>query len=332
MHARPSQPSTPHAVARAEGNPTDFISAVSGEYWRYACGMDIGCTLTTFSAAGIRIVHSGLSLAALPIPSAIETHPICSLEPSDRSSPTPRCERIQAASDKKAPGSAAGRHPHRELSRPDTPASHPSDARRYGRSSASAGKPGRTDRLGGRCPLLDPPGFPRHSGHDQPQRPAGQCGLWLYAGPVLFAGIEAARLSVLRLRLAGQDLSPRALRAIQGRPARHARGPVPQIGSCIAWSRPWAFRCWPARDSRPTTSWPRSPGLTDELGGRCFIVSGDKDCRQLITEHVKLYNIRKNELIDRDVLRQEWGIDAATRWSTTRPWSAIRPTTCPACR
>ena len=48
--------------------------------------------------------------------------------------------------------------------------------------------------------------------------------------------------------------------------------------------------------------------LTDELGGRCFIVSGDKDCRQLITERVKLYNIRKNEVIDREVLRQEWGV------------------------
>jgi DNA polymerase-1 len=48
--------------------------------------------------------------------------------------------------------------------------------------------------------------------------------------------------------------------------------------------------------------------LTEELGGRCVIVSGDKDCRQLITEHVKLYNIRKNEVIDREVLRQEWGV------------------------
>ncbi len=48
--------------------------------------------------------------------------------------------------------------------------------------------------------------------------------------------------------------------------------------------------------------------LTDELGGRCFIVSGDKDCRQLITEHVKLYNIRKNEVIDREVLKREWGV------------------------
>ena len=48
--------------------------------------------------------------------------------------------------------------------------------------------------------------------------------------------------------------------------------------------------------------------ITDELGGQCFIVSGDKDCRQLITDRVKLYNIRKNEVIDRQVLREEWGV------------------------
>jgi DNA polymerase I len=48
--------------------------------------------------------------------------------------------------------------------------------------------------------------------------------------------------------------------------------------------------------------------LTDALGGHCFIVSGDKDCRQLITDRVKLYNIRKNEVIDRQILRQEWGV------------------------
>jgi len=48
--------------------------------------------------------------------------------------------------------------------------------------------------------------------------------------------------------------------------------------------------------------------ITEELGGRTFIVTGDKDCRQLITERVKLYNIRKNEVIDREVLRREWGI------------------------
>jgi DNA polymerase I len=48
--------------------------------------------------------------------------------------------------------------------------------------------------------------------------------------------------------------------------------------------------------------------ITDELGGQCFIVTGDKDCRQLITDRVKLYNIRKNEIMDRAGLRQEWGV------------------------
>ncbi len=48
--------------------------------------------------------------------------------------------------------------------------------------------------------------------------------------------------------------------------------------------------------------------IVDELGGECFIVTGDKDCRQLITDRVKLYNIRKNEVMDRDGLREEWGI------------------------
>ena len=36
--------------------------------------------------------------------------------------------------------------------------------------------------------------------------------------------------------------------------------------------------------------------LTDERGGTCVVVTSDKDCRQLITDHVKLYNIRKQEV------------------------------------
>ncbi len=48
--------------------------------------------------------------------------------------------------------------------------------------------------------------------------------------------------------------------------------------------------------------------ITDELGGECFVVTGDKDCRQLITDHVKVYNIRKNEIMDRDALRRDWGV------------------------
>ena len=48
--------------------------------------------------------------------------------------------------------------------------------------------------------------------------------------------------------------------------------------------------------------------ITEELGGDCYLVTADKDCRQLITDRVKVYNIRKDQVIDCDVLREEWGI------------------------
>ncbi|MEE8450872.1 MAG: DNA polymerase I, partial [Thermoguttaceae bacterium] len=48
--------------------------------------------------------------------------------------------------------------------------------------------------------------------------------------------------------------------------------------------------------------------ITDELGGQCIVVTGDKDCRQLITDRVMIYNIRKDEVFDRDALLQKWGI------------------------
>ncbi len=48
--------------------------------------------------------------------------------------------------------------------------------------------------------------------------------------------------------------------------------------------------------------------LTDELGGQCFIVTSDKDCRQLITDRVSVFNIRKNEVFSREMLRAEWGV------------------------
>lgn len=47
---------------------------------------------------------------------------------------------------------------------------------------------------------------------------------------------------------------------------------------------------------------------TDALGGECFLVTGDKDCRQLITHRVRVYNVRKNEVFDAAALREEWGI------------------------
>lgn len=48
--------------------------------------------------------------------------------------------------------------------------------------------------------------------------------------------------------------------------------------------------------------------LCDEAGAECYLVSGDKDCRQLITDHVAVYNIRKDEVFDAAALAAEWGI------------------------
>ncbi len=48
--------------------------------------------------------------------------------------------------------------------------------------------------------------------------------------------------------------------------------------------------------------------VTTQRGGRCLLVTNDKDCRQLITEKVNLLNIRKNQIYDAEALRTEWGI------------------------
>ena len=45
-----------------------------------------------------------------------------------------------------------------------------------------------------------------------------------------------------------------------------------------------------------------------DLGAECLIVTGDKDCRQLITERVTLFNIRKGEVYDAESLLADWGI------------------------
>ncbi len=48
--------------------------------------------------------------------------------------------------------------------------------------------------------------------------------------------------------------------------------------------------------------------LAEEAGGECFLVTGDKDCRQLITDHVAVYNIRKDQVYRAKELEQDWGI------------------------
>jgi len=46
----------------------------------------------------------------------------------------------------------------------------------------------------------------------------------------------------------------------------------------------------------------------ERLGGECYLVTGDKDCRQLISERVRIYNVRKNEVFDAEALWSDWGI------------------------
>jgi len=48
--------------------------------------------------------------------------------------------------------------------------------------------------------------------------------------------------------------------------------------------------------------------ITHQLGGQCRLVTGDKDCRQLISDRVAVYNIRKDQVFDREALKAEWGI------------------------
>lgn len=45
-----------------------------------------------------------------------------------------------------------------------------------------------------------------------------------------------------------------------------------------------------------------------EAGGRCILVTNDKDCRQLLSDRVLILNLRKNEWFDTASLEAVWGI------------------------
>lgn len=47
---------------------------------------------------------------------------------------------------------------------------------------------------------------------------------------------------------------------------------------------------------------------TEQFGGRCVLVTNDKDCRQLITERTQVYLVRKNAFYDAAALAADWGI------------------------
>lgn len=48
--------------------------------------------------------------------------------------------------------------------------------------------------------------------------------------------------------------------------------------------------------------------LTAEQGGHCYVVSADKDCRQLLGPQVSMFNIRKNSMFDAAALLEDWGV------------------------
>lgn len=45
-----------------------------------------------------------------------------------------------------------------------------------------------------------------------------------------------------------------------------------------------------------------------EQRGECVLVTGDKDCRQLLSDRVRMFNLRKNQFFDAAALREDWGI------------------------
>jgi DNA polymerase-1 len=47
---------------------------------------------------------------------------------------------------------------------------------------------------------------------------------------------------------------------------------------------------------------------SEELSGTCVVVTGDKDCRQLITDQVTVYNVRKDQMYDAAALAEDWGV------------------------
>ncbi len=48
--------------------------------------------------------------------------------------------------------------------------------------------------------------------------------------------------------------------------------------------------------------------LCDEAGATCRLVTGDKDCRQLISSQTAIYNIRKDLVYDDVALMADWGV------------------------
>jgi DNA polymerase-1 len=67
-----------------------------------------------------------------------------------------------------------------------------------------------------------------------------------------------------------------------------------------------------------------------ERGLQVLICTSDKDCRQLIRDNVRLYNLRKREAFDRQKLLEIWGV-APEQVVDYQALVGTRSITCPAC-
>jgi len=100
---------------------------------------------------------------------------------------------------------------------------HPSPFRHS--TLRSTTEPGGPHGLGHRRQFAHPPGVSRVAGDVQPARRAGRGGLRLRPRLVLHPRRQAAGLLVLRVRSAGQDVSPRDVCRVQGPPGGDRRRP-----------------------------------------------------------------------------------------------------------
>jgi DNA polymerase-1 len=48
--------------------------------------------------------------------------------------------------------------------------------------------------------------------------------------------------------------------------------------------------------------------VCDQAGAECTLVTADKDCRQLLSDRVKILNLRTNQLLDAQGLQADWGV------------------------
>ncbi len=163
-------------------------------------------------------------------------------------------------------------------------------------------------RMGRGRQLADLSGVSRAAGNDQSARRAG-VGRVGFTRDMLYL-LEQKRPDYLFVAFDGPEPTFRheMYEAYKAQPRRDARRTWCRSTSRSA--RLLAGLNVPVLDceaTRPTTCWPRSPTQVNERDGECYVVTGDKDCRQLITDRVKVYNIRKDQMYDAEALKAGLG-------------------------